>query len=220
MRKVWSGYPPKDPSLKIINGLRLVEPRVSPAEHVLFLVSTRLQEADMADIVLITGAPGAGKSTVGRALAERFDPSFHLKVDDLRENMVNGFILPEVPFTQELIEQFATVRRTATFMAQDFATAGVTFVVDDTPIPESFPEQYAGLYADNRVTRVLLRADDDAVVDRLRKRGGPFDDHLISLGPAVFNQELSKLPTDGWHIIDSTNLSVDETVDEITRLLA
>ena len=27
----------------------------------------------MADIVLITGAPGAGKSTIGRLLAERFD---------------------------------------------------------------------------------------------------------------------------------------------------
>jgi adenylate kinase family enzyme len=173
----------------------------------------------VADIVLITGAPGSGKSTVSRALAERFDPSFHLKVDNLREDMVNGFILPELPFPQELVNQFAMVRRTATFMAQDFAAAGVTFVVDDTPIPETFPEQYASLYADNRVTRVLLRPDDDAVMDRLRKRGGTFDDYLLELGADVFNQELRKLPVEGWNIIDSTHLTIDETVDEITGLL-
>ena len=39
-------------------------------------------------------------------------------------------------------------------------------------------------------------------------------------GTEVFDAELSKLPTDGWHIVDSTNLSVDETVDEVIRLLA
>lgn len=174
----------------------------------------------MSHIVLVSGAPGAGKSTVSRALAERFDPSFHLKVDDLRETMVNGFIRPEPPFTDDVIAQFALVRRTATFMAQDYASAGVMFVVDDSPIPESMPEQYATLYADPRLTRVLLRPDDDEVMDRLRNRGGLFDEFLLELGTEVFNAELSKLPTAGWHIVDSTHLSVDETVDEVIHLLA
>lgn len=173
----------------------------------------------MSNIILITGAPGAGKSTIGRLLAERFDPSFHLKVDDLRENMVNGFILPEPPWTEELVAQFALVRRTATFMAQDFADTGVTFVVDDTPIPETFPDQYSTLYADPRLTRVLLRPDDDAVMERLRARGGPFDELLLELGTDVFNRELAKLPTDGWNIVNSTDLTADETVDHVMGLL-
>lgn len=173
----------------------------------------------MSNIVLIIGAPGAGKSTVGRAIAERFDPSFHLKVDDLREDMINGFLMPEPPFTDDVNAQFALVRRTATFMARDYASAGVTFVVDDTPIPDSFPEHYAELYGDPRVTRVLLRPQDGAVMDRLRKRGGPFDEFLLELGPDVFNEEIDKLPTDGWNIIDSTHLSVQATVDEVMDLM-
>ena len=76
----------------------------------------------MTDILLASGAPGSGKSTVSRALAGCFDPSFHLKIDDLRENMVHGFHLPEPPYTDEVIAQFVLVRRTATFMALDDAS--------------------------------------------------------------------------------------------------
>lgn len=173
----------------------------------------------MADIIVITGAPGAGKSTVARALAERFDPSFHLEVDGLRENMVNGFIMPEQPFSRALEQQFAMVRRTATFMARDYADSGVTFVVDDAPIPDEFGEHYAVLFDDDRVTRIMLRPDDDSVISRLRGRGGPFDEVLIEIGPERFGEALDKVPTEGWHVIDSSDLSVGETVDAIAALL-
>ena len=135
----------------------------------------RLDEAPTSGAIVLEMIFGC-VATISRALAGRLDPSFHLKVDDLRENMVNGFILPEPPFTDDVLAQFALVRRTATFMALDYASAGVTFVVDDTPIPESFPEHYAILYADRRLTRVLLRPQDNAVMDRLRERA----DHSTS----------------------------------------
>ena len=96
----------------------------------------------------------------------------------------------------------------------------MTFVVDDTPIPACFPEHYATLYADPGVTRVLLRPHDDALMDRLRNRAGLDDEFLLGLGAEVFDEELGKLPTDGWHAIDSTHLTVEETVDEVMHLLA
>ena len=45
-------------------------------------------------------------------------------------------------------------------------------------------------------------------------------DKLVDTVSGVFNEELSKLPTDGWHVVDSTHLTVEETVDEVMHILA
>lgn len=48
----------------------------------------------MNRIIFITGAPGAGKSTIGRCIAEHFPKSLHIKLDALRGSVVNGQAVP------------------------------------------------------------------------------------------------------------------------------
>ena len=43
---------------------------------------------------LISGIPGAGKSSVSRALAESLSKSTHLEVDLVREIVVTGYLAP------------------------------------------------------------------------------------------------------------------------------
>ena len=62
-------------------------------------------------IVLITGPPGAGKSTVGRLVVAPFERSVHIEADVVRESIVGGFIPPSPEmFGEERIEQVALER--------------------------------------------------------------------------------------------------------------
>lgn len=48
-------------------------------------------------VVVLTGPPGAGKSTVARVLADRFMPSVHLHTDDFWHYIRRGWIAPYLP---------------------------------------------------------------------------------------------------------------------------
>lgn len=50
--------------------------------------------------MFVTGAPGVGKSTVGRALAERFERAFFLDLDAFRANVVRGLAQPSAGWSE------------------------------------------------------------------------------------------------------------------------
>lgn len=82
---------------------------------------------------LVVGVQAAGKSTVAQALAERFDPSVHVRGDQLRRWAVNGWSNPGDPGADD-----GEVRRLldlryglAATIADGYAAAGFTTVVQD-----------------------------------------------------------------------------------------
>src|SRR4029078_8287737 len=86
-------------------------------------------------IVLVSGPAGAGKSTIARRVAEDFERSAHLKVDDLREIMVNGFDPPGPEWTAGNEQQCVRARTAATLIARLHVADGVTMVIDDVCVP-------------------------------------------------------------------------------------
>jgi adenylate kinase family enzyme len=108
----------------------------------------------MSHIVIVIGGPGAGKSTLCRALAGRSPRrALHIEVDAIRLSMVNGFAFPD-PLTPdgEWAEQFRLARRTVEFMAKDYASHDVDCFIDDANISATFREQYD----DSRTTPVFV----------------------------------------------------------------
>ena len=89
----------------------------------------------MSDIVLITGPPGSGKTTIASRVAKHFPKSLHIQVDHLREMMVNGLALPDTGWTEEANRQFQLARSTATSMANLYADQGVFVIIDDVSVP-------------------------------------------------------------------------------------
>ena len=172
----------------------------------------------MNKIIFITGMAGSGKSTVGRLVARHFPKCLFIQVDELREKMVKGYARPEGGvFSEEVIGQFQMARSTAIYMAHLYANQGVDVVIDDVCVPPNFVEQYAALFEIPEVHRVLLYPKAPIVVERIKQRGGPWEH--IQYVPVIYNF-LESISKDGWIVLDSSEWTIEQTVNEVLSNIA
>ena len=164
-------------------------------------------------IWLISGAPGAGKSTVSDALCRRFRLAVHIPVDDIRDWVRSGFASP-VEWTNETGRQFALARRGAARIATDYADAGFDVMVDDV-IRESDLNQYTDYLGKTELRKVLLNPSLETVLARNAAPGRkPFDSSILEaacrgLHPLLLAENTAE---HGWLVVDSTGLSQQETL--------
>ena len=69
---------------------------------------------------LITGIPGAGKTTVSRLLAQRFPLAAHIEADRLQELIVSGSLWPDQEPREEAMRQLRLRARNAALLAESF----------------------------------------------------------------------------------------------------
>ena len=173
----------------------------------------------MNKIVLLTGAPASGKTTLAHMLAEHSPKSIHIQVDQVREMMVSGIHLPgRGGWSDEATRQFQWGRTTASFMANLYASNGVDAFIDDVCVPQFFSDQYAELFTNPAVMRVLLMPAKDALIERLKRRAGPYDAHMAAAIPVIYRY-LEPMPKDGWIVLDSSEWSIEQTFQEVLRAI-
>jgi chloramphenicol 3-O-phosphotransferase len=169
----------------------------------------------VADILILTGPPGSGKSAVAEALGERYDRVAHVQTEVLRRFITpTGFAKPHQP---ERLHQYRLGARNACALARNFIGERFGVIIDDIV---STPEQLSWY------------------VEELKPAGVPV--HFIRLMPSLQECQRRDLVRAEWRAaprrvesvyrefeaagafagatIDSTKQTVAETADRVQAL--
>lgn len=122
----------------------------------------------MAELLIVTGPPGAGKSTGAALLADRLDRSVLVRGDDFFAHLRRGAIDPWLP---EADEQNRVVAAAAAAATGRFVASGFRTVYDGVLGPWHLPHfmAEAGLA---QVDYAVLLPPLDVVLDRVATRIG------------------------------------------------
>ena len=142
----------------------------------------------------------------------------HIPVDDIRHLVVGGLVEPsDEEWGPALAQQVSLARRSALDIADRYARAGFTTVIDDFLDPLLVREYDDVL---GHAVCVCLVPSVDSVVARNRARGGTpemlaFLEGGIRLVCALLDEHADALSARGWHLVDNTDLDIEQTAAAI-----
>lgn len=161
-----------------------------------------------SEILILTGTPGAGKTTTAKALAAMpGPPKVHLHSDDFWHFIKHG-ALP--PFLESAHRQNEVVVNVLAQAAEGYAKGGY-FVVVDGVVGPWFLEAFRRL--SSRIHYVVLHIDVESAIARCQARGGDTltDPQVIR----ALHGQLALLGEWGSHALDVRGQSPERALAKV-----
>ena len=173
-------------------------------------------DTELPSIIVITGAMAANKSTVAQLLAERSPRTAHIRGDRFRRMIVSGRAPMTDPLSDEATDQLRLRHRLAAQVADGYAAAGFTAVVQDIIVGADLPRFLGWLRC--RPVAVVVLAPDAATLarrDTERTKTG-----YVGWTPEAFDRDLwaTTPPIGLW--LDTSGHTPEQTVTTILERLA
>jgi predicted ABC-type ATPase len=124
--------------------------------------------APVSELIIVSGPPGAGKSTIAELVVAQFEPSALVRGDDFFAFVRRGFISPWLP---EADAQNTVVIQSAASAAGRLAGGGYTVIYDGV-IGPWFLDTFASAAGVERIRYAVLLPSEECCVERVRTRIG------------------------------------------------
>ncbi|MDJ0785989.1 MAG: AAA family ATPase [Myxococcota bacterium] len=162
-------------------------------------------------VVLVSGCPGCGKTSLSAVLAKREALGFHLVSDHYYE-----FVAHKIdPTKPESRAQNEAIMRALAASSAELARSGYAVFLDGVIGPWMLPE-YRPFLAELPTHYVVLEAPEPDALRRVRERDGP------GLSPIVrhMHRQFADLGPFAGHAVASPEGALDAVADEVATRLA
>jgi adenylate kinase family enzyme len=167
-------------------------------------------------VIVLTGPPGAGKSTVARLLAASLPSSVHLHSDDFWRYIQQGRIAPYLPQAHRQNQIVISALAQAAFA---YAAGGYQVICDGI-IGPWFIDVFRAAAATCSIPLhyVILRPDQATALHRAVSR----DDHALTDPEPIraLHHQFTDIGPFERHVLDSSKLSAQATAEAALRGLA
>jgi predicted kinase len=167
-------------------------------------------------VLILTGAPGSGKTTVAGLLAAKSQRAAHIESDRFFHFIQAGYI---EPWKQESHEQNTTVMRIVARAAAGYVEAGYFTIIDGIVLPEWFlrPLRDSLGAAGHRIAYAVLRAPLAVCVERAEGRASSRLSNAAVIERLWHDfADLGRLEA---HVIDSGTQDAEATADVLAERL-
>lgn len=171
-------------------------------------------------VVVITGQLAAGKSTVAKALLDRFPRGLHVDVDGIREMVTSGLASP-LAWNDETTRQFGLAIRASAAMARIYGEQGFAVAIEGGLDLQEVERALAAEGLAGRFVGVVLHPPIEIALRRNRQRTHKaFDTAILEEAMHEIDQDLTRDgDRPGWHSIDNGEEPVDRTVERILSIV-